>query len=496
MLISIISIPAIYSAFALSILLVIVDALTKKESKLQMIVAFVGLCVIIAQSVYNIHSEVNLIAPDFVNGMLIFDNITAYFDILFCLAGLLTIAVSKDYLSKVYENYKEHYSLLMFAIFGMMCIAHSNNLVVLFLGIETMSVTFYAMTGFLRKRQTAVEGALKYFLLGAFASGFLLYGMAMLYGATGSMCYDVIKSEIFLVMATPLYLKLGLGLLVIGLLFKVAAFPFHQWAPDVYQAAGTPTAAFMSSAGKIAALSGFVGIFRLAISKCAVSEIANITSEVKAMSFDANLLTTEVILVIAIVAALTMLVGNITALRQTNIKRMLAYSSVGHAGYMLMGIVSNSQAGTNAILYYSLAYILTQIGAFAVISIIETKEETGLTLSEYAGLSKKYPFLAATLSMFLFSLAGIPPFAGFFGKYYLFVSAINSGFTWLAIVAVITSIIACYFYLSIIVAMYFRETTDSLEFANLDKSTLTKAAILLASISIIVISFIPFSDFM
>jgi NADH-quinone oxidoreductase subunit N len=392
--------PAIYWTFALAILLVIVDALTKKESKAQMIVAFVGLCFIIAQSICSLYSlnAINEVYFEcvFAGKMLNFDGISSCFNILFCLAGLLTIAVSKDYLSKVYENYKEHYSLLIFAIFGMMCIAHSNNLIVLFLGIETMSITFYAMTGFLRKRESSVEGALKYFLLGAFASGFLLYGMAMIYGATGSMYYDIINSSIVAQELTPLYFKLGIGLLLIGLLFKVAAFPFHQWAPDVYQSAGTTTAGFMSSAGKIAALSGFIGIFLLAIP-------------------EESLYTAEIKSIIAVVSALTMLVGNITALKQTNVKRMLAYSSVGHAGYMLMGIVSNSASGTSAVLYYSLAYILTQIGAFTIIAIIETKEETGLTLSEYAGLSKRYPLLSTTLAIFLFSLAGIPPFAGFFG---------------------------------------------------------------------------------
>jgi NADH-quinone oxidoreductase subunit N len=475
------TIPTIYWTFALAILLIIVDAFTKKESKLQMVVAFFGLCFIIAQSIFSIcnetvATETSLVIKDFDKGMLIFNDLTYYFDILFCLAGILTIAVSKDYLFKVYENYKEHYSLLIFAIFGMMCIAHSNNLIVLFLGIETMSVTFYAMTGFLKRRKTAVEGALKYFLLGAFATGFLLYGMAMLYGSTGSMDYQLINASIASQEAIPLYLKLGIGLLLIGLLFKVAAFPFHQWAPDVYQSAGTPTAGFMSTAGKVAALSGFIGIF------------------IAIMPID-TIYTAEVILIVAVASALTMLIGNITALKQTNIKRMLAYSSVGHAGYMLMGIVSNSAEGTAAILYYSLAYILTQIGAFTIIGIIETKEETGLTLSEYAGLSKRYPFLSATLSMFLFSLAGIPPFAGFFGKYYLFVSAINSGFTWLTIVAVITSIIACYFYLSVIVTMYFK-SEDNENILHIGKIKLSKATILIAAIGVVMISFIPFLDMM
>jgi NADH-quinone oxidoreductase subunit N len=226
----------------------------------------------------------------------------------------------------------------------------------------------------------------------------------------------------------------------------------------------------MSTAGKVAALSGLIGIVPFTMP-----------------TYTNN----EMLTIIAVISALTMFVGNITAIKQTNIKRMLAYSSVGHAGYMLMGIVSNNIDGTNAILYYSLAYILTQIGAFAVIGIIETKEETQLTLSEYAGLSNKYPFLSATLTIFLFSLAGIPPFAGFFGKYFLFKAAITAGFTWLTIIAVITSIIACYFYLSVIVAMYFKPSEYEI---ITNKDRLSKLVILLSAIGIIAISFIPFLD--
>ena len=231
----------------------------------------------------------------------------------------------------------------------------------------------------------------------------------------------------------------------------------------------------MSTAGKVAALSGFVGLFGVIMYLC-----------------DANIIS-DITVIIAIVAALTMFVGNITAIKQTNIKRMLSYSSVGHAGYMLMGIVANNEAGVDAILYYSFAYILTQIGAFAVIGIIETKEEKQLLNIDYAGLSKNYPFLSATLAIFLFSLAGIPPFAGFIGKYFLFKAAIDAGFLWLTIIAVITSIIACYFYLSIIVQMYFKESTQEI---SIGKHSMSKITLLITAIGVVFISLFPLIDYL
>jgi NADH-quinone oxidoreductase subunit N len=278
-----------------------------------------------------------------------------------------------------------------------------------------------------------------------------------------------------------MYLKLGIGLTVIGLLFKVAAFPFHQWAPDVYQAAATPITGFMSTAGKVAALAGFIGIaYTVMPSDTLQDSILNLNYNIK--------------LIIGIAAALTMFVGNITALRQKNIKRMLAYSSVGHAGYMLMGIVSDSYDGVSGIVYYSLAYTFTQIGAFTVIAILERKDETNLNLSDYAGLAKSHPFLAAMMAMFMFSLAGIPPFAGFFGKYFIFKAAIEAGFTWLTVVAVITSVIAVYFYLSVIVQMYFKDREDE-NYLVLEKFPKSRITITVAAIGIILFALYPLMDF-
>ena len=467
----------IYWMFLFTIAYVIVDAFTKKETK-QSINLF--LLFVILMAFRNIYEPVNITESSllfgFTKGMLNFSKLASVFDIIFCLAGFLVAAFAREHLSKVYENHKEFNALLLFSIFGMMCIAHSNNLIVLFLGIETMSIPFYVLTGFVRNREKSIEGALKYFLLGAFATGFLLYGIAMIYGATGSMYYPEIRENIFAANFNPLYLKLGIGLLIIGILFKIAAFPFHQWAPDAYTAASSPISGFMSTVGKVAALSGFIGI------------LSAIMPNNLLENFNSNLLLNQNIqLIIACIAALTMLVGNITAISQKNIKRMLAYSSVGHAGYMLMGIIANNSEGTTGIIFYSLAYTFTQIGAFAVISAIEKKDEINLEIADYAGLAKSQPFLAAAMAMFMFSLAGIPPFAGFFGKYFLFKAAIEAGFTWLTIIAVITSVISVYFYLSVIVQMYFKEKSTDLA-TNEDYMMIrnTKFSVALSTFGIII----------
>jgi NADH-quinone oxidoreductase subunit N len=478
----------IFWTFIFSIVLVIFDAFTKKESRINIIVAVLALFFIIYSGFANITAAIFGCATcsplpaeigTFTSGMLNFSKLSTVFDIIYCIAALLVIIFSKEYLSKVYNDYKEYYSLIFFSVFGMMCISHSNNLVVLFLGIETMSISFYALTGLLRNRISAVEGSLKYFLLGSFASGFLLYGIAMIYGATETMYYQDIAASILNMNAVPLFLKLGIGLLLVGFLFKVAVFPFHQWAPDVYQASASPISGLMSTAGKIAALSGFIGIV-LAI-------MPTDTLQPSILSLNASIQ-----LIIAIAAAATMLIGNITALSQKNIKRMLAYSSVGHAGYMLMGIIANTNEGITSIVFYSLAYTFTQIGAFIVVSILERKDEAYQLLSDYAGLSKRYPFISACMAIFMFSLAGMPPFAGFFGKYFLFKAAIDAGFTWLTIIAVITSLISVYFYLSVIVQMYFKENESNIE---LEKHNFSNLALVITLLGVIFIGLLPLIDF-
>ena len=372
-------------------------------------------------------------------GMISIGGFANYFDVLFCGAGLLAMFAARPYLQRENSELDEFYTMLVSAVSGMMLMAHANNLLVLFVGIELMSISFYIMAGFLRTNIRSIEAALKYFLLGAFATGFLVYGMSLIYGATGSLQYDVIASVIGENRSQfPTLLAIGAVFLAVALSFKIAAFPFHQWAPDVYEGSPTVVTAFMSTAGKAAAFSAFIAVFAVLMPA-------------------SSLMTPQLQLMLAAVAAITMLVGNVTAVAQTNVKRMLAYSSIAHAGYLLMGIVANGEAGYSAITFYVTSYTFMQLGAFVVVGILERGNEENLQIDDYAGLAKREPVLAFIMAVFMFSLAGIPPFAGFFGKYLLFVAAIESGYTWLTIVAVVSSVVSAYFYLGLVVKMYFTE---------------------------------------
>lgn len=377
--------------------------------------------------------------------MITLGGVANYFDVLFCAAGVLTMLAARPYLQREDAELDEFYTLLVSATAGMMLMAHANNLLVLFVGIELMSITFYVMAGFLRTNIRSVEASLKYFLLGAFASGFLVYGMSLIYGATGSLQYNVIRGVVAQNATNfPTLFAVGTVLMAVAMSFKIAAFPFHQWAPDVYEGSPTVVTAFMSTAGKAAAFSAFVALFI-------------------ALMPGTSTLTPKLQLMLAAVSAVTMLVGNITAVAQTNIKRMLAYSSIAHAGYLLMGIVSNSADGYSGITFYVTSYVFMQLGAFIVVGILERGNDSLLEINDYAGLAKREPMLAFAMAVFMLSLAGIPPFAGFFGKYLLFVAAVESGFTWLTIVAVASSVISAYFYLGLIVKMYFTEPTGERE---------------------------------
>ncbi len=381
--------------------------------------------------------------------MLLYGSYSAFFDVIFCLAGILTILASRNYLHQEEYEHKEYYVLILFAITGMIFISHSNNLLMLFIGIETMSIAFYILAGYFRFEERSVESALKYFLLGAFATGFLVYGMALIYGACGTLDLSLINSKVLSGDIHQLYLLIGLGLVIIGLAFKVAAFPFHLWAPDVYEGAPTPITGFMSTAGKSAALIAFIIISKNTINlNSIIPEIAKASE--------------TLIFIVAVISASTMLVGNIVALVQKNVKRMLAYSSIAHAGYLLMGVVANNPRGWAGIVFYATIYLFMQIGAFIIIGLIEKKSFKYLNLSDYSGLSKHYPLLSGLMALFMFSLAGIPPMAGFFGKYYLFVAAIEANYLWLTVVAVISSIISMYFYIGLIIYMYFNEPNEDI----------------------------------
>ncbi len=367
-------------------------------------------------------------------GMLSGGGAAGYWAAVFSVSGGFCIMLSSDYLERTGIAHGEYYALLLFGVAGMMLMAAAADLIIFFLGLELMSLDFYVLAGFARGRGASNEAALKYFLLGAFATGFLLYGIAMIYGATGTTHVGNIAGAAGTLAGNPLFV-IGLALILVGLSFKVAAVPFHMWAPDVYEGSPTTVSAFMSTGGKAAAFSVFLVLFSppILVSIPHVREL------------------------IAVVAALSMVVGNLLALPQTNVKRMLAYSSVAHAGYILVGVVAGNTLGSSGVLFYLMAYTLMNAGAFGVLSILETPEGGNLTFDEYQGIGRRRPFLAGIMALFMFSLAGIPPFAGFFGKYLVFAGAIQGGYTWLAILGVVMSIVSVYYYLRLIVVMFFRE---------------------------------------
>jgi NADH-quinone oxidoreductase subunit N len=443
----------------MAIVAIIIDSFSKSRTIIYMfsiigllIVGFSALCTLYLPN--TLYSIVNY------NERVIFNMITyggsaAFFDMLFCLAAILTIFVAKPYLNKESSEYKEFYSLIILSVSGMMLIAHAKDLLILFIGIEIMSVSFYVLSGFFRTSIRSVEAALKYFLLGAFATGFLLYGIAMIYGATHTTNLEIIVDKFNISNYNSLYLTIGLGLLVIGLCFKIAAFPFHQWAPDVYQGAPSVVTGFMSTAGKAAAFAGFIIIGKNLITLYNGDHPHLISN------------------ILAVISAGTMLIGNLTALIQKNVKRMLAYSSVAHAGYMLMGIVAGYGKGWSGIAFYAVAYLFMQLGAFTIVSILEKNKDEKLEIEDYSGLNKSHPVLAAMMAIFMFSLVGLPPFAGFFGKYYLFLTAIQTGYTWLTIIAVVASIISVYFYIGLVLKMYFSEPPENPLIADKGTSRIT-----------------------
>jgi len=428
--------PLVAMSF-LSVVCIVVDALTPKSERLTFI--FAG---------FSLLGALLLTIPTFwyhgtsFQNMIIVGGYASFFDVIFLIGGLLTLFAGRPYIHRENFEHDEFYSLIMFSVAGMMVIGHSNNLLITFIGIEIMSVSFYILSGYFRTSIRSIESSLKYFLLGAFATGFLVFGIALLYGATGSLEFSVMHNAVVSgKLNFPNLLPIGIALLLIGLSFKAAAFPFHQWAPDVYEGAPTVVTAFMSTAGKAASLSALIPV-------------------VAALVPQTNW---KVGMVLAFISAATMLVGNISALVQSNVKRMLAYSSVAHAGYLLMGFVANNPTGMTGVLFYSAAYMFMQIGAFVIVSLLEKENDGNLQISDYVGLGKRNPVLAALMALFMFSLAGIPPMAGFFGKYYLFIAAIEAGYTWLTIVAVVSSMISVYFYIGLVVTMYFKDSTDTQE---------------------------------
>ncbi len=373
-------------------------------------------------------------------GMVIYDGFSFFLSILFLGSGLVGIALAYDYIKRMEIERGEYYVLLLFSISGMMLMSQANDLIVVFLALELLSIPLYVLAGFARPRLESEEAALKYFLMGAFAGGFVVFGVALVFGATGTTNLGGIFNMIGSNIANLPLLTVGAALILVGLGFKVAVVPFHMWTPDVYQGAPSAVSAFMSVGAKAG---GFAALLRIFIS-----------------AFPS--LSADLTMILWGISALTMFLGNVVAIAQSNIKRLLAYSSIAHAGYILMALVpfgntNMSQGLVSAILFYLVAYAFTSLGAWAVVIALEKTEGKGLSLDDYAGMGRKYPLLAASMTVFMLSFTGIPPTLGFMGKFYLFRTVIEGGYLGLALIGVFTSLISAYYYLRVVVIMYMRD---------------------------------------
>ena len=368
-------------------------------------------------------------------GMVVLDPFALFFNIVIGYATGLVILLSMDYIRREGQEAGEFYILILLSSLGMMLMASAGDLIIVFLGLETMSIALYVLTGFFRHRLEAGEASLKYFLMGAFASGFFLYGIALIFGATGSTNLDRIANAVAAGAGRDPMLAIGFGLLLVGFGFKISAVPFHMWAPDAYEGAPTSITAFIATGSKAAAFASLLRVLLTAL---------------RGAPLDWPMLIWGM-------AAITMTVGNVVALAQQNLKRMLAYSSIAHVGYMLVGVVAGGSLGNGAVLFYLLVYTFTTAGAFGAILLLERNGREAVQLADYGGLATRHPVLAVALSIFLLSLIGIPPTAGFVGKFYLFGAAVKSGYVWLAVIGVLNSAVAAYYYLRLIVFMYMRE---------------------------------------
>ncbi len=421
----------ILAAFAMGILLINVFSRNPKDEKIgyialtSMIFVFLSLFSFLGKSGISF------------GGMISVDIYAIFFYLVFVVIGTLTILASISYVKTTGIQSGEYYALILFAMIGMMLMASSTNLVMLFVSLEMMSIPIYILAGFHRNEARSIESSMKYFLLGAFASGFFLYGLSLIYASTGSTSYQAIAR--FLSNTERLDLStlmwIGLAFLSVGFFFKIAAFPFHAWTPDVYEGAPTSVTAYMATGVKAAAFAALVRVFFTAF----------------------PLFQHDWTSIMWLIAVLTMIVGNFTALVQKSVKRMLAYSSIAHAGYLLVALVAGNQIGRSAILFYLMAYAFMNIGAFSVLMVMAKKNDYHEDLDSFAGIGFKYPLTAVAMSIFMFSMAGIPPTAGFIGKFYIFSAAVKSHYYWLAIIGVLNSAVSVYYYLRVIVYMYFKE---------------------------------------
>jgi NADH-quinone oxidoreductase subunit N len=360
------------------------------------------------------------------------DDFALFFEVLFASLGILTVAVSHSYLKKRGLLESEFHILIMAAVIGMMVLASATSLVTVFLGLELLSISLYVVCGFARTDFGSQEAAAKYLLVGGVASAFVLFGMALVYGGAGTTVIpDIAKNLASATGANPLIL-LGILLMGVGFAFKVSAAPFHMWTPDVYQGAPIPVTAFMSVGTKAAAFAMIVRVFSAGLPH----------------------LAPEWQTLLAFVAATSMIVGNLMAIVQTSLKRLLAYSGVAQAGYILIGVIAGGQAGLAAVLYYLFVYMFMNFGAFAVVTLLARPDGDHDSFADLAGLGRRNPLLAVAMSVFMLSLAGFPPSVGFFGKLFLFTAGVSSGYTWLVVIAVLMSVVSVFYYIRVLAPVW------------------------------------------
>ncbi|TMD72995.1 MAG: NADH-quinone oxidoreductase subunit N [Chloroflexi bacterium] len=393
------------------------------------------------------------------------DNFALFFEILFASLGILTVAVSHSYLKRRGFLESEFHILVMAAVIGMMVLASATSLVTVFLGLELLSIALYIMCGFARTNFKSQEAAAKYLLVGGFASAFVLYGMALVYGASGTTVIPDIAQRLATSAGTNPLLLLGIVLMGVGFAFKVSAAPFHMWTPDVYQGAPIPVTAFMSVGTKAAAFAMIVRVFS--------EGLPHLAPEWQTL--------------LAFVAATSMVVGNLMAIVQTSLKRLLAYSGVAQAGYILIGVIAGGSNGLEAVLYYLFVYMFMNFGAFAVITLLAGPEGDRDRFADLEGLGRRSPVLAVAMSVFMLSLAGFPPSVGFFGKLFLFTAGVSAGYTWLVVLAVLMSVVSVYYYIRVLVPVW----SPSPRTDRVPASISSSFAIVLSGIASVVLGLYP-----
>ena len=453
--------------------LLLIDLFIPKERKgLTALLSALGLAVTLGFTLAQIgREEVGF------NSMVALDGFSTFVNSLLLISGLLGVALAYGYVKRMGLERGEYYTLLLFSVTGMMLMAQATDLIIVFLALELLSIPLYVLAAFARPKLESEEAGMKYFLLGAFSTGFVVYGIALIYGASGEIALtsEFGPTSFAAIVAAAsngnsnLLLTIGAALILIGFGFKVAAVPFHMWTPDVYQGAPTAVTAFMSSGAKIAGFAALLRVFATAFPSIS----ADMTD------------------ILWAIAALTMVVGNVIAIAQSDIKRLLAYSSIAHAGYILMAFVPYGNPAVRDVsiaagLFYLVSYAVTNFGAWGVVIALERSEGKGLQIEDYAGLSKKHPALAAAMTIFMLSLIGLPPTIGLVGKFYLFRAVIDGGFTGLAIIGVLTSLVSAYYYLRVVVTMYMKDGEPTAERETwLDMTTAVTALVT------VIVSFIP-----